>query len=161
MLAFVVFLNREIDRKYDLAENKLNQWQEDYFHQQELIYLNSSALSIAEDKQNLETHFSNSTNVVPFLDYLENLAKKAGIKAELSLVDIPQKEEGLIVEMETAGDFNTLYKFFKLLENSPYQLEFISFTLNNVAVDEETLEKKEFKFRWEASLKIKLLSFIK
>lgn len=142
------------------SEENLIKWQEVYYHQQEVEALSSSIALIEEDKNSLDVHFAKSSNVVLFLDYLESLAKKIDIETEVSLVDVPQKEEGLIVEMNIKGEFKTIYKFLKLLENSPYQLEFISVDINN-STNEETLEKENKKIKWQAQLRIKLLSFLK
>lgn len=156
-----VFLYRETMDNHKISENSLAEWKKESSKQDETMSLNRSIASVTEKKNLLETHFAKSSDVVPFLDSLENLAKNVGVKAGVSLVDLPEKEDGLIVEMKVAGDFKTVYKFLKLLENSPYQLELTSVNLQNISQDETATKSPDKKTGWEALLRIKLLSFIK
>jgi hypothetical protein len=160
-----VFLYTKTMSNHKISEDNLLKWEKEYLKQDEINTLNRSIASVEEKKNLLETHFAKSSDVVPFLDFLENLAKNAGLQAGVSLVDLPEKEDGLIIEMKTTGDFKTTYKFLKLLENSPYQLELISVDLQNGAKKEEvspnSTTQTAQKTEWEALLRIKLLSFIK
>jgi len=156
-----VFLYRETMNNHKISEDSFSEWKKESSKRDEIMSLNRSIASVTEKKNLLETHFAKSSDVVPFLDFLENLAKTVGVKAGVSLVDLPEKEAGLIVEMKVAGDFKTIYKFLKLLESSPYQLELTSVNLQNVAQEETTNKSSDKKTEWEALLRIKLLSFIK
>ncbi len=114
---------------------------------------------IKPERTSLETHFARSSDVVPFLDLLEGLAPRGGAKAKVSSVDILKDDVGLVVTMSASGSFESVYKFLTLLENSPYELEFVGVDIRKQG--EPDLSKKGVTIStWEAFLKIKLLSFI-
>ena len=121
--------------------------------------LNSSISKIEKEKSLLESHFAQSSNIVPFLDTIEALGNKVGAKTEVMLVDVPVESKNLNINMKASGSFEEIYKFITLLENSPYELEFISIDVQKQgAIDTSTKNNK--KTDWEADLKMKLLSFI-
>lgn len=159
MVFVFLFLNQKINDNNKIAEEKLVEWETEFTRQEEIQSLNRSILAIETGKAELETHFARSSNVVPFLDSIENLAKQMGLEAGVSLVDVPKEEKNLIVEMKTVGNFSTIYKFLKLLENSSYEIELVSVNLQNTTSSDELV--KDSKTEWEAMLRIKLLSFIK
>jgi translation initiation factor IF-2 len=103
--------------------------------------------------------------VVPFLDTLEGLATKVGIKAETASVDIAPDSLSLLVKINTSGSFEAIYKFLTLLENSPYELEFTGFDMQKedsiLATPDLVLNKdiKKQNSKWRATFNIKLLSF--
>jgi hypothetical protein len=105
----------------------------------------------------LYTHFAQSSNVVPFLDTVEDLGQKVDAKVEVISVNVPTDANFLELEVKVSGNFEAIYKFIKLLENSPYEVEIMSFNLAKIspsAISKEPL-------RWSANLELKLLSFIK
>jgi hypothetical protein len=61
--------------------------------------------------------------------------------------------------MKASGTFNVLYRFLALLENSPYELEFIGVNMDNGVVL-DTVGKNVAASKWNAIFKVKLLSFI-
>jgi len=160
-ISIFVFLIQVIKEKHKKTEQKLLEWQTIYTKQQELLFLNNSIEKIQENQELLNKYFIYSSNIVPFLNYLEDLAKKNKLTIDLSLVDIMKEEEGLIVEMGVIGNFNLIFKFIKFLENSPYQMEFLLVSLNNISLDEDENKNENILKQWEALIKIKLLSFIK
>ena len=95
---------------------------------------------------------------MPFLDTIEALALKAKAKAEVILVDVPKNTTTLVVEVRAEGSFDGVYKFLNLLENSPYEIEFISVDMQKSGVSDP---KNKEPSKWTSSLKIRLLSFIK
>ena len=76
--------------------------------------------------------------------------------------------------VKTPGTFDSLYKFLTLLENSPYELEFVGMDLTregdftSVAVETpadgtgaQTIVPPSIKIpRWQATFDVRLLSFI-
>src|SRR3989338_9872107 len=153
------FLYREINnnnKKLQLAENE---WQVEAFRQDEIKMLENSIKIVEGEKAQLETHFAQSSDIVPFLDTIEELAGVAGTKAEVVSVDILEDYAGLSVGMKASGAFNGLYKFFTLLENSPYELEFISIDMHR-ETGPDASGKNVTVPKWNCFLKIKLLSFI-
>ncbi len=112
---------------------------------------------IESERAVLDTHFVRSSDIVPFLATIESLAQKVGGKAEVTSVDIPQDDSLLVVELKAGGSFEALYKFVMLLENSPYELLFISANIQNPGIqDLPTSGASE----WTATFKINLLSFL-
>ena len=110
---------------------------------------------IAKEKILLESHFVKDSNIAPFLDTLEDLAIKANTKAEVVSVDIGNDTQGLTLQMKAVGSFSAIYKFINLLENSFYEMDFVS-------VDMQKINSKDAKdVVWQALLKINLISFIK
>ena len=142
--------------KAQLAENE---WQTEAMRRDEIRTLEHSVKIIEGERAQLETHFAQSSDVVPFLDTIEKLSSKAGTKAEVTSVDIAKDNTGLLVGMKASGSFAGVYKFLTLLENSPYELEF-----DGVDMHQQTIlgdGKKVATVRtWNVIFKIKLLSFV-
>ena len=102
----------------------------------------------------LDTHFVGSGDVVTFLDLIESLGKQAGSQSEVTLIDIPKDNSGLLVEVRSEGSFDSIYKFLRLLENATYELEIVSFEMSTSSGEEETYPV------WNATFRIRLISFI-
>jgi len=136
-------------------------YQTEAIKRNEIKTLNNYFKSIEKEKAQFETHFVQSSDVVPFLNTLESLAESVGTKAEVNSINVGTKEDekGLFVEIKDVGRFEQVYKFLTLLENSPYELEFVSVDLHSISLFEEakTVQKVH---TWEAVLKLKLISFI-
>ncbi len=137
---------------------KQTDWQNENNRQNEIKTLNNSLKAIEEEKTQMETHFAQSSDAVPFLNTIEGLAPKTGVKAEVTSVDISPDNTGLLVGMKASGSFSGLYKFITMLENSPYEIKFISLDIQKEAVPDGT--KGAPASVWDVVLKIKLLSFV-
>ncbi|MFA6520065.1 MAG: hypothetical protein WCT44_00470 [Candidatus Paceibacterota bacterium] len=129
-------------------------WQTETDRRNEIRTLDQTLLRIAPDKALLDTHFAKSSDVVPFLDTIEQLATRVGAKAEVSSVDMLSTGVGLVVGLKASGSFASLYKFLMLLENSPYELNFLSLDIRRNSVEEKG------GVSWEAVFRIQLLSFV-
>ena len=145
---FVVY--QKINSINKTSEQVLSEWKTEAIRRDEIKSLNKSIKVIEQERASLETHFAQSSDVVPFLNIIEELGLKVGAKAEVASVDIAKDGTGLMVEMKASGSFESVYKLLMLLENSPYELELTSFNVR------ESVEKKQ----WDAVFKIRLLSFI-
>jgi len=153
------FLYKEINTNNQKAEQSMVELESETKKRDEIKFLNRSIGIIQENKTLLETHFAQSSDIVPFLDTIEALAVKAGVKAEVASVDAFKNSGVLTVQVNTSGNFERLYKFLTLLENSPYELEFASINMQREAeLDVITNKVKELK--WQTVFKIRLLSFI-
>jgi len=64
------------------------------------------------------------------------LAPKAGTVAQIDLVNTLPNNAGLIVGMKVSGSFQAIYKFLTLLENSPYELDFLSMDMHKLTIEE-------------------------
>lgn len=158
---FVFFLlNVQINSNQKIFEENEASWQKEANRREGIKVLNNSIKKIENDKDLIEAHFAKSSNVVPFLDTLESLGAKSGVKTEVTLVDIPNENNVLMVEMKASGNFEGIYKFLLLLENSPYELEFVSVDVQKQNAG-TVISKKEIVPIWEANFKMKLLSFVK
>ncbi|MFA6586000.1 MAG: hypothetical protein WCS86_02455 [Candidatus Paceibacterota bacterium] len=128
-------------------------WQIESSKRNDVRSLINSVKTTAGERALLDTYFIRSSNVVPFLDTIERLAKEVNVGAEVTSVDIAKDNSSLLVGMKATGGFQMIYKFINLLENSQYILEFISVDIQNSST---TVGKTS---QWTADFKIKLLSF--
>ncbi|KKR62126.1 hypothetical protein A2643_02060 [Candidatus Nomurabacteria bacterium RIFCSPHIGHO2_01_FULL_39_220] len=154
-----LYLYQEIKNNSWEIDKKENEWRIEAIRREELKTLNNSIEAIKEERQQLETHFARSSDVVLFLNTVEGLAKGAGIEKEVRSVDISKDKKALMVAMEAKGSFPDLYKFLTLLENSPYELELIEVKFSR-ETEPASSDKTLSASAWNATFKIKLLSFI-
>ena len=110
---------------------------------------------IENEKVMLETHFAYSANPVPFLDTLEKMAQSVGAESAVSAVDVAKDGKSLVVGLNVSGSFESFYKFLTLIENSIYDMEFISV---DVSKDGDT---ESGAGAWSAVVRLKLMTFIK
>jgi len=156
---FVFFsLYIKIKKNVVSAEGVFTEWKTEYDKREEIKLLNNFIKSTLEDRTLLYTHFAQSSNVVPFLDMFEKLGLELNSKIEILSVNIPSDNSGLDVEVKASGSFESIYKFIKLLENSPYEIEISSFNLSKVSASDVNSKQPS---GWSVNLKLKLLSFIK
>jgi hypothetical protein len=153
-----VFLYKKINDNNQKAEKGMVRWQEEAKKREDTISLNSSLEKIAPDLATLGTHFAQSSDVVPFLDTIEKLAPKVGATAAVDSVSTLPGNIGLLVGLKANGSFTAIYKFLTLLENSPYELNFISMDINKIAPDASVKGVQSQK--WEATFKMQLLTFV-
>jgi hypothetical protein len=99
--------------------------------------------------------------VVPFLDTIGQLASLSGAKLEIDSVDIETTSPGLVAGLKVSGSFAEVYKFLTLLENSPYEIDFLSMDLHSLSMaGADSPPLKNIKdSSWEANFEIQLLSF--
>lgn len=162
LLSFFAFilLYKNIQNNNQIFEKAEAQWQMETSKKDEIESLNRSLKMLEKERALLDTHFIQSSDVVPFLDTVEKLAPQVNAKAEVTLVDISPDNISLSVGVKATGTFESLYKFLTLLENSPYQLEFTSMDIKKV--DEGTVSSGNAQAgKWSAVFKIRLLSFVK
>lgn len=152
------FLYKKIGENKTTARAAQIEWQTEATRRDEIRSLEHSIRDISKERILLESHFAKSSDVVPFLDTIEQLAKKVGANPEIVSVDIPKDKTGLLVGLKASGSFESIYKFLMLLENSPYELEFVSADMQHSNTQIVSDKKGEVP-RWEAVLKIRLISF--
>jgi hypothetical protein len=132
------------------------EWQNDYKQREDTKLLNNFLKNTVEERKLLDSHFAKSSDVVPFLDLLESMASNVGAKAEVLVINVPNDNTGLYVEARATGSFESLYKFIKLLENSPYETEVTYMNMSKASSGDV-----QSASGWTINLKIKLISFIK
>jgi len=157
--AAFIFLHGLIKNNQKTSQEILIEWQKESVRRDDIRLMGRSLKAIEKDRIDLDTHFAQSSNVVPFLDTLETLAMAVKAKSEVTSVDISKDKQQLVVGLRAFGSFEVLYKLMLLLENSPYELEFLSLDLQRESggdISEDGASSPE----WSASFKIKLLSFL-
>jgi hypothetical protein len=152
------FLYRTINNNNQKAEQETATLQAEARRRDDITSLDRLLQEVAPDRTLLETHFAKSSDVVPFLDTIEQLAPKVGALAQINSVNAGTDGPGLIVELKASGNFQSIYKFLTLLESSPYELDFLSMDIHTVSADASGKTAKTSQ--WEAVFKMKLLSFI-
>ena len=134
-------------------------WQTEAHRRDEINLLNNSLEEVSNNRVLLETHFAKISDIVPLLNTLQALGPSVGATTEVDSVDAGTNNDHLIVELKTSGSFEQVYKFLTLLENSPYEVDFISMDLHKLTVASVTT-KNTSNSNWEAIFKIQLLNYI-
>jgi hypothetical protein len=153
------FLYNKVNKNKQEAGLAQVEWQTEANRREEITSLSRSVKEIEMERESLNSHFAQSSDVVPFLDTIEQLAASVGAIPEITSVDISKDNVVLVVGLKASGNFSAVYKFLMLLENSPYELEFDSVDLQNVSADASAGGKAE-NAQWKINLEIKLLSFV-
>lgn len=152
-----IFLYRLVNNNKQTSQMMQEKLQTEMAHRESAKSLASSVKKVEQERVMLETHFVRSSDVVPFLDTIENLAKNVGTKSEVVSVDVSEDLSSLVAQMRVSGSFEAIYKLVLLLENSSYELEFISMDIQNSNTENLSADQNT---KWNATFKIKLLSFV-
>ncbi len=154
------FLYQQIDNSKILSEQMQQEWQLEALKRSQIQSLDRLINSTEAERILLDSHFAKSSNVVPLLDTIQKLATAVGAQSEVVSVDLSKdKTGGLVFGVKATGSFGAVYKFLTLLENSPYELDFISVDIKNTT-PQSIVDKKVTASEWEGDFRIKLLSFI-
>ncbi len=153
------FFYRAVKNNNKEAQAREEEWRTEALRREEIKKLDDSVKLIDEDRAELENHFAKSSDVVPFLDTIEGLAPLVGVEAKVTSVVIAPDHSGLLVGMQSSGTFVNLYRFLTLLENSPYELEFIGLGMHQETGLDAKGEKAKIP-NWNATFSMKLLSFV-
>ncbi len=156
-LVVFLFLYKEINNNKNISQSMQENWQVEATRREEASSLVNSIRAIAPERAALDSHFVQSSDVVPFLDTVERLARGVDTKVEITSVEVAKDNASLMVEAKASGSFENVYKLIMLLENSPYNLEFVLVDIKNVSAQDATISKNA---QWTATFQIKLLSFI-
>ena len=149
------FLYNQIEQNLSVTKINEEKWRQEFARREEIQMLDRAVKNIQKESVEIDNHFVKSEDVVPFLNTIEALAPRVGTRAETASVDISSDKTSLLVRIEVEGSFSGIYKFIKLLENSPYQLEFTSVDL----LDRGVVGSNKLPV-WGADLSIRILSFI-
>jgi hypothetical protein len=155
--ATLFFVYRQIKNNNQLSAAAQSSWQTEADSRAKLQSLDRSLKEVAAERAMLDSHFIQSSDVVPFLDMLEKVAPTVGAKVEVSSVDIAKDGSGLNVEVKATGRFESVYKFLMLLENSPYELSILSTDMSTSV--SATPASAPTPADWTGDFRIKLLSF--
>ncbi len=81
-------------------------------------------------KKIINAHFVDSTKIDSFIDYLEKLGISASTEVKVESFDTSKTEKNILsVTLSVNGTFSNVINTFKLLENSPYQIDVIRISL--------------------------------
>lgn len=153
-----VFLYREINDNYQKIQQDTINLQTEERQRDNITSLNRTLQKIAPDRALLESHFVKSSNIVPFLNMIEKLAQETRVSAQIDSINTKMDNSEITVDLKASGSFEVIYKFLTLLENFPYELDFISMDMRKSSVD--VSDKNIKNSNWEVILKIQLLSFV-
>ncbi|MFA6258040.1 MAG: hypothetical protein WC671_03490 [Candidatus Paceibacterota bacterium] len=154
-----VFLYKKINDNNQKTQQDTIDLQTETFRRNDIASLNQSLQKIVPDKILLDSHFIKSSDIVPFLNIIEKLASSVGVSVQINSVDLKADNSELTVGLKASGRFETIYKFLTLLENSPYEINFMSMDIHKLITSGEN-DKNTKDSGWEAIFKIQLLSFI-
>lgn len=149
------FMYQKVQDNEKISNEKEVEWYNYTTNQDKIDVLDNLLQETFVERGLLESHFAKSSDLVSFLDEIENLASSVGAQATISTVDPAKEEIDPAIGMRVVGPFDSIYRFMILLENHTYELEIISFSMqqvNNPSLGESALA-------WNANFKIKLLSF--
>ncbi len=155
------FLYRQIGKENQKAEEIAVATQNETIKRDELRLLDRSLSTVRGDRILLSTHFAESSNIVPFLNEIENAGRKADVAVEVVNVDAQNDGAFLSVKISADGSFKALYTFITLLEHSPYALEFTALTLEQGLVDTNLDPALRKPTLWHTNMTLKLLTYVK
>lgn len=153
------FLYARIKANIAAAGDANAEWQTKENQREAIQFQKSSIESVAADRAALESHFAVGTNIVPFLDTVESLAARVHATPDVFSVDTLANNTGLMVGLHASGTFDAVYKFLVLLQNSPYEVEFNSVSLEKQDGSDQT-PAGEKPAAWQATIKVRLVSFV-
>lgn len=160
------FLYEKINNNIKATQSMQETWQTEATNRDKAISLSNLIKTIEPERTVLDTHFVQSSDVVPFLNTIEKLAVGVGVKAEVTSVNVTAEDNSsLEIEMKVSGSFESIYKLIMLLENSQYDLQFVSANIQHSDTNDEdisvtTKNAKNQIPQWTANFKMKLLSFV-
>lgn len=152
------FVYKKINDNKTESEKIQKEWQIETTRREEIKSLDKSVKIIDSDRILLESHFAQSSDIVPFLDTIEKLATSAKATSEVVSVDVADDKNTLVLDLKASGSFEAIYKFLTLLENSPYELDFTAVDIQRTSAPVVS-GKKVTAAEWGATFKIRLLSF--
>ncbi|MCX6757337.1 MAG: hypothetical protein NTZ44_00405 [Candidatus Nomurabacteria bacterium] len=153
------YIFNSIKSKNDNTTNLLTQAQDESDRRNNIEKLNVQIKAIAPQRKMLETHFAKSSDVVTFLDNLQNLGKLAKAPVEIFSVDLDKDNSLLKVQMSAKGSFIAIHNLFYLLQNSQYELDFSAVNLQTTTGSSDSTKNVSNIQQWQANFSLTLLSF--
>ncbi|MDQ3076138.1 MAG: hypothetical protein M3Q34_03345 [bacterium] len=155
MAIFILFaLFRQISTNKKIANKIEAQWQGEILTQEKIKILEQSINEVSKEMDSFKSHFARSSDIVPFLDTIEQLATSVSAKATINTVDITEDPPSLLIGVHAVGSFESVYKFMTLLENASYELQIMTFDLKK-----EGTSADSGPVNWSVTLRIKVVSF--
>lgn len=133
-------------------------WQTETDQRDDINSLNNSLEQISDERALLDSHFAQSSDVVPFMNTIEQLGAPTGASVEIASVETGTNNSELVVDLKATGTFEQVYQFLTLLENSPYEITFNSMDMHELSAQDASVKNVKNQ-NWEADFEIQLLSF--
>lgn len=105
------------------------------------------------ERRQIESYFVGADQTVDFVEYLESLARIAGVNFEIVSLEVEQVEDDfkdhVVLRGEATGSWSTTMNFLSLLENASYQLNLMDMaTAKSDGVDWKTkISVKTFQLK--------------
>lgn len=147
-----IFLYIETNNLQEKIAVSNEKWQNENIKRNNAQALAEFLEKVKDKKDSLESHFVRSSDIVPVLGTIENLALRTGSIMEVISVNLSKDGNYLELMLKAEGNFESLYKFMLLLENSPYQVSISNFGL---LLSNAEPEKGKLPM-WTANLSISL-----
>lgn len=78
---------------------------------------------LGAERAAIAASFASPSDPLPFIERVENLGRRFGLKVELALAPGAGGAEGRDYAMRTAGSFRSVTSFFRSLESFPFLIE--------------------------------------
>ncbi len=150
------FLNSKIQNDNTLAKQNNVLWQQEMLKKNQMQSIQNGLKNIQDERAIFDKYFVSNSDLVPFLDNMEDLGNKSGAKVETTSVDLSNDNLSLVVGVKAVGSFSAVYKFLLLVENSPYELDVTSMDFQREAPESVVAVPT-----WNTTFRLKLVSFIK
>jgi len=147
--------NRHTSAVLTTLEDKINQ-------KENIATLEKKLIELEETRQDIDSHFVNSSQIDSFISYLEELGVDAGAEVEVKSVEIAKEENTIIGQLSARGTFTNVMEVVNLIEIIPYQIHVTSIYLNKStesgATDDPSKGKVSGPSTWQADVSFKILS---
>ena len=88
--------------------------------EREVGTLKQELAAMEERQKQLSSYFIDVDNIVPFLETIENYGHQTNVTTKFDSFEIHKDPNRLDVALVADGSFADIYRFFALIENTPY-----------------------------------------
>jgi Tfp pilus assembly protein PilO len=147
----------KLKKNHDELKEINTEYNQEQERRKEVKFLNDVLSEIEEEINYFNSHFVIDSEIVGFFGEIEEIAKNVGVEAEVVSVGEPSPyQSGVTVGVDFSGDFESVYKFVLLLENSKYELK-----IESIRIVKETYAQEELTYTsWKGDLVLRVTSFI-
>lgn len=160
VIALFVFFLRIIKNKNHYTSAALIVLEEGIQKKENALFFSERINEVKKIEDSINSYFVKEEEVDIFVDYLEKLGLPTGSLVLVKGIEIPEKEDNIIVfKLSIAGDFDQVIRTVNLLENIPYQINITQFYLNkDITINTSEEGEKEEIFGWQADITFNIVS---